>query len=93
MGVRSVGTVHRGAFGQFPFRWIYYYGSNKFTGKETGKTHLSESSGVAEGLNYFLFKRLTISGFFLCLQKLKTGTVRGLGGSPVFTVSQCELGN
>ena len=25
---------------QFPFRWIYYYGSNKSTGKETGKTHL-----------------------------------------------------
>ena len=30
----------RGAFCQFPFRWIYYYGSNKSTGKETGKTHL-----------------------------------------------------
>ena len=29
---------HRGAFCQFPFRWIYYYGSNKSTGKETGKT-------------------------------------------------------
>ena len=25
---------------QFPFRWIYYCGSNKSTGKETGKTHL-----------------------------------------------------
>ena len=33
-------TMHRGAFCQFPFRWIYYYGSNKSTGKETGKTHL-----------------------------------------------------
>ena len=32
--------VHRGAFCQFPFRWIYFYTSNKFTGKETGKTHL-----------------------------------------------------
>ena len=31
---------HRGAFCQFPFRWIYYYGSNESTGKETGKTHL-----------------------------------------------------
>ena len=31
---------HRRAFCQFLFRWIYYYGSNKFTGKETGKTHL-----------------------------------------------------
>ena len=33
-------TVHRGAFCQFPFRWVYYYGSNKSTGKETDKTHL-----------------------------------------------------
>ena len=32
--------LHRGAFCQFPFRWIYYYGSNKSTGKETDKTHL-----------------------------------------------------
>ena len=32
--------MHRGAFCQFPFRWIYFYGSNKFTGKETGKMHL-----------------------------------------------------
>ena len=33
-------SVHRGAFCQFLFLWIYYYGSNKFTGKETGKMHL-----------------------------------------------------
>ena len=32
--------MHRGAFCQFPFRWIYYYGSNESTGKETGKTYL-----------------------------------------------------
>ena len=32
--------VHRGVFFQFPFRWIYYYGSNESTRKETGKTHL-----------------------------------------------------
>ena len=25
---------------QFPFLWIYFYSSNKSTGKETGKTHL-----------------------------------------------------
>ena len=31
---------HRGAFCQFPFRLIYYYGSNKSTGKKTGRTHL-----------------------------------------------------
>ena len=36
-------TLHRGAFCQFPFRWIYYYGSNKFTRKETGKMHLCEN--------------------------------------------------
>ena len=36
----EVTTVHRGAFCQFPFQWIYYYGSNKSTGKETGKMHL-----------------------------------------------------
>ena len=33
-------AAHRGAFYQFLFQWIYYYGSNKSTGKETGKTHL-----------------------------------------------------
>ena len=33
-------TVHRGAFCQFTFWWIYYYGSNESTGKESGKTHL-----------------------------------------------------
>merc|ERR1712051_1030782 len=32
-------TLHRGAICQFTFPWIYYYGSNKSTGKETGKTH------------------------------------------------------
>ena len=32
--------LHRGAFCQFPFQWIYFYGSNKSTWKETGKTHL-----------------------------------------------------
>ena len=33
-------TVHRGAFCQFSFRWIHYYGSNKSTGLETGKSHI-----------------------------------------------------
>ena len=33
-------SFDRGAFCQFPFRWLYYYGSNWSTGKETGKTHL-----------------------------------------------------
>ena len=34
--------VHRGVFCQFPLWWIYYYDSNEFTGKETGKTYLCE---------------------------------------------------
>ena len=33
---------HRGAFCQFPFRWIYYCHNSKSTGEETGKTHLCE---------------------------------------------------
>ena len=32
--------LHRGAFFKFLFRWIHYCHSIKFTGKETGKTHL-----------------------------------------------------
>ena len=32
--------LHRGAFWQFPFRWIYCCHSSKSTGNETGKTHL-----------------------------------------------------
>ena len=39
-GLVECATVQTGAFCQFPFRWIYYYGSSKSTGKETGKTHL-----------------------------------------------------
>ena len=29
-----------GAFCQSSFRWIYYYDDDKFTGKETNKSHL-----------------------------------------------------
>ena len=39
-GSSSLPTLHRGVFCQFPFRWIYYYGSYKSTGKESGKTHI-----------------------------------------------------
>jgi hypothetical protein len=31
-------AAHRGAFCQFPFRWIYYCHISKSTGKETDKT-------------------------------------------------------
>ena len=33
-------AVHRGAFCQFPFQWIYYCYSSKSTRKKSGKTHL-----------------------------------------------------
>ena len=46
---------HRRAFCQFPFQWIYYYGSNKSTGKETGKTHLC--APVEIGLTLFQLDR------------------------------------
>ena len=39
-GMYQIDTVHRGAFCQSSFQWIYYCGSNKSTGKETGKKHL-----------------------------------------------------
>ena len=33
-------AMHKGAFLQFLFRWIYYWHCSKSTRKETGKTHL-----------------------------------------------------
>ena len=55
---------HRGAFCQFPLGWFYYYGINKSTGKETGKTHLC---------NVFdCFNSLNLSYFCLvCLEKIR----------------------
>ena len=38
----QITQMHRGAICHFPFRWIYNYGSNKFTGKESVKMHLCE---------------------------------------------------
>ena len=37
---RNLPPLHRDAFCQFLFRWIYYCYNSKSTGKETGKTHL-----------------------------------------------------
>ena len=37
-----VDPLHRDAFCQFTFRWIYYCYSSKSTGQKTGKTHLCE---------------------------------------------------
>ena len=36
---RNILPLHRGAFCQFIFRWIYNCHNSKSTGKETGKTH------------------------------------------------------
>ena len=38
--VRMDQGLHRGAFCQFTFRWIYYCHNSKSTGKKTGKRHL-----------------------------------------------------
>ena len=38
--VNKTWGLHRGAFCQFSFRWIYYCHNSKSTGKETAKTHL-----------------------------------------------------
>ena len=46
--MKNIKPMHRGAFCQFPFRWIYYYGSNKSTRKETGKTHLCAMSATSD---------------------------------------------
>ena len=43
-------TVHRDAFCQFPFRWIYYCHSSKSTGKETGKMRLCAMLGFVNKL-------------------------------------------
>ena len=44
-------TLHRGAFCQFSFWCIYYYGSNKSIGKQTGKTHLCALVCQDDGTN------------------------------------------
>ena len=50
----SFDTLQIGAFCQFPFRWIYYYGSNISTGKETCKTYLCDCPKL---LPIFIFCR------------------------------------
>ena len=41
-------------------------------------------SGVAEGLNHFLFKRLTVSGFFSMFAKIEDRDCAGTGGLSSF---------
>ena len=45
--------LQRGSFCPFPFLLIYYYGSNKSTEKETGKTHLGGLSGLVAHSSIF----------------------------------------
>ena len=42
-------------FCQFLFRWIYYYHSDKSTGKESGKTHLSALLQFPKMFSYISF--------------------------------------
>ena len=52
-------TPHRDAFCQFSFQWIYYYGSNKSTRKETGKMHLCGCP--APMIGYYHAKRMSVN--------------------------------
>ena len=63
--------MHRGAFCQFPFRWIYYCHSSKSTGKEIGKTRL-----CAIGRNQAIPKRLSI--FYFHILESETLEIHGL---------------
>ena len=51
--------IHKGAFCQFPFLWIYYCHSSKSTGKQTGETHLY-AHGYKRGLSQTMFTRLDV---------------------------------
>ena len=70
---------YRGAFCQVSSRWIYYYGSNESTGKETGKTHLCERGGVKKCQRWFsisLFRvkiiRIFLIIFFIEIHQLRS---------------------
>ena len=58
--------MHRGAFCQFLFRWIYYCHISKSTGKETGKTHFCALYRVLSYYyNKYIFSEYIMS--FLCV--------------------------
>ena len=48
----SDGAMHRDAFYQFPFRWIYYCHSSKSTRKETVKTHLCAMLQICPNIKF-----------------------------------------
>ena len=47
-------TLYRGAFCQFPSRWIYYYGSNKTQKRKLAK-HISVHCKGFKVVNYVYF--------------------------------------
>ena len=51
--MQQFSTMHTDAFCQFSFQLIYYYGSNKSTGKETGKSHLCAMCALSTHCNHF----------------------------------------
>ena len=75
-------TVHRGAFCQFPFLWIYCYGSNKSTRKETGKMHLCAvfAQSVFDTKNWYFHQTFQLMSAVVRL--------KGLVKVPLFCVKQ-----
>ena len=86
-------TLHRGAFCQSSLWWIYYYGSNKITGKEAGKMQLctvvhtavlsllQKGSVLAELYYYLQLYNNSVSVLLLCNNKLLTHIWRQLTSS------------
>ena len=58
-------ALHRGAFCQFPFRWIYYCHSSKSTGEETGKTHLCGNLCIFKHLMTRAVVSVWLWGFYI----------------------------
>ena len=70
--------LHRGAFCQFPFRWIHYCGSIKSTRKETGKMHLCA------------LQRIEKKGGWKC-HSLKIRQIHDLGQSKSGQSTKCRF--
>ena len=85
----STGAPHRGAFCQFPFRWIYYSHSSKSTGKETGKTHLCGVCG-ARSFSQKMFLALVFRSKYF-LNKPNLGIKLNLIISKVFVLVSMYL--
>ena len=71
--------MHRGAFCQFPFQWIYYYHRSKSTENKTGKTHLCAMVknwivDQSTAGNFTVFNLLTSEALVNCLSRVKRPT-------------------